>query len=73
MEFEKFKSGQWRQRYQYKSFEPVPVNHLWTWQDTTIHQLLESANHALGILVETTGQQRGRIFSFDKYLRLFMD
>jgi len=50
MEFESFKAGHWQQRYQYKSFEPVPVNHDWTWKDTKIHQLLESANHALGEL-----------------------
>jgi len=50
MEFESFKAGHWQQRYQYKSFEPVLVNHDWTWKDTKIHQLLESANHALGEL-----------------------
>ena len=49
-EFEKFKAGRWQQRYQYKSFEPAPINHDWTWKDTKIHQLLESANHALGEL-----------------------
>jgi len=46
MEFEKFKAGHWVTRYQYKSFEPVLVNHGWTWRDPVIHQLLESANHA---------------------------
>ena len=50
MEFEKFVSGRWQQRYQYKSFEPVTVNHDWTWKDAKIHQLMESANHALGEL-----------------------
>jgi Fic family protein len=50
MEFETFKAGRWQQRYQYKSFEPVPVNHEWTWKDAKINQLLESANHALGEL-----------------------
>lgn len=30
MKFETFKAGQWKKRYQYKSFEPVPVNHEWT-------------------------------------------
>jgi Fic family protein len=48
MEFETFKAGRLRQRYQYESFEPEPVNHAWTWKDTGIHQLLESAGHALG-------------------------
>jgi Fic family protein len=50
VEFEKFKAGRWQQRFQYKSFEPAPVNHDWTWKDTKIHQLLELANHALGEL-----------------------
>lgn len=27
MKFESFQAGILRQRYQYKSFEPVPVNH----------------------------------------------
>lgn len=50
MKFETFKAGRWHQRYQYKSFEPVPVNSTWTWEDPTIHLLLESANRALGEL-----------------------
>ena len=50
MKFETFKAGVWRQRYQYKSFEPVPVNHEWIWGDATINVLLESANRALGEL-----------------------
>jgi Fic family protein len=50
MKFETFKAGRWYQRLQYKSFEPVLVNHDWTWEDPTIHLLLESANRALGEL-----------------------
>lgn len=50
MKFETFKAGVWRQRYQYRSFEPVPVNHAWLWEDPTINTLLEAANHALGEL-----------------------
>lgn len=50
MKCESFKAGRWLQRYQYKSFEPVPVNHDWTWEDPGIHVLLESANRALGEL-----------------------
>lgn len=50
MKFEQFKSGVWRRQYQYKSFSPVPVNHGWTWEDPTIHVLLEKANRALGEL-----------------------
>jgi hypothetical protein len=51
MKFESFKAGVMRQRYQYKSFEPVPVNHEWIWEDTTINALLEAANRALGELM----------------------
>lgn len=50
MKFETFQAGVWQQRYQYKSFEPVPVNHAWIWEDPTINALLENANRALGEL-----------------------
>ena len=50
MKFETFKAGVWRQRYEYKSVEPVPVNHEWIWEDAVINTLLESANRALGEL-----------------------
>jgi hypothetical protein len=50
MKFETFKAGVWTARYQYKSFEPVLVDHEWLWQDPAINTLLESANRALGEL-----------------------
>lgn len=50
MKFETFKAGRWHSRYQYKSFEPVLVNHEWIWEDANINLLLESANRALGEL-----------------------
>jgi Fic family protein len=50
MKFETFKAGRWVPRYQYKSFEPVPVNHDWTWEDASINALLEQATRALGEL-----------------------
>ena len=50
MKFETFKAGSSRSRYQYKSFEPVPVNVEWTWEDPGINTLLEKANRALGEL-----------------------
>ncbi len=50
MKFEHFSAGQWVRRYQYKSFEPVPVNHEWSWEDASINALLEQANRALGEL-----------------------
>jgi Fic family protein len=50
MKFEGFKAGKWVQRYQYRSFEPVPVNRGWFWEDPRINTLLEQANRALGEL-----------------------
>lgn len=50
MKFETFNAGHWQQRYQYKSFEPVLVNHEWIWEDPTINSLLEQATRALGEL-----------------------
>ena len=50
IKFETFKAGHWQQRDQYKSFEPVPVNHAWSWEDPTINRLLERASLALGEL-----------------------
>jgi len=50
MKFETFKAGVLQQRRQYKSFEPVPINHEWTWEDPIINNLLEQANRALGEL-----------------------
>ncbi|WP_031387215.1 Fic family protein [Desulfonatronum thiodismutans] len=50
MKFETFKAGRWAKRYQYQSFEPVPVNHPWTWEDPAINTLLEQATRALGEL-----------------------
>lgn len=50
MKFETFRAGHWQSRYQYKSFEPVPVNHEWVWEDPSINALLEQATRALGEL-----------------------
>ncbi len=30
---ENFQAGVWRERYQYKSFEPTKVNALWIWEE----------------------------------------
>jgi len=50
MKFENFQAGIWQPRYQYKSFEPVLVDHEWVWEDPTINALLEQATRALGEL-----------------------
>lgn len=50
MRFETFVAGRWTPRYQYKSFEPTPINGEWQWEDPHIAVLLEQANRALGEL-----------------------
>ena len=50
MKCEDFVAGQWMPRYQYKSFEPAPINQEWNWEDPMIGVLLEQANRALGEL-----------------------
>ncbi|MFA7322541.1 MAG: Fic family protein [Dokdonella sp.] len=50
MKLEHFKAGVWKKQYEYRSFAPVPVNQVWTWEDPTINTLLEQANRALGEL-----------------------
>lgn len=50
MKFETFVAGEWRQRYQYRSFEPVTVHRAWTWEDAGVNTLLEQATRALGEL-----------------------
>ncbi|MDD4073069.1 MAG: Fic family protein [Desulfobacterales bacterium] len=50
MKFEEFQSGSNKQQYQYKSFQPAPINHGWSWEDPRINVLLEKATRALGEL-----------------------
>lgn len=50
MNLNKFKSGVYRQQYQYKSFLPEQINHTWVWDDPKINVLLEKATQALGEL-----------------------
>lgn len=50
MNFEAFKSGFFRQQYQYKSFLPAKINIEWSWEDTRINVLLEKATRSLGEL-----------------------
>jgi len=45
-----FKSGVLKQQYQYKSFTPTAVNHLWVWDDPKINTLLEQAARSFGEL-----------------------
>jgi Fic family protein len=50
MNLKNFKSGVFKQQYQYKSFSPAQVNHLWIWDDPKINTLLEEATRTLGEL-----------------------
>ena len=45
-----FKSGTYKQQYQYKSFSPSLVNREFSWQDKKINVLLENAMRFLGEL-----------------------
>lgn len=50
MKINSFKSGQYKQNFQYKSFSPSCVNHEWTWDDPLVNVLLENATRALASL-----------------------
>lgn len=50
MKVEQFKSGLFKQQYQYKSFSPSTINHSWTWDDPKVNTLLERASRALSEL-----------------------
>ena len=50
MQPQPFKSGAYKQQYQYKSFTPLPINRLLTWTDPNINVLLEEATRLLGEL-----------------------
>lgn len=50
MQPQSFKSGTYKQQYQYKSFTPSPINKLLTWTDPNIDVLLEEATRLLGEL-----------------------
>jgi len=50
MQVEQFISGQWLQRFQYKSFKPALVNQGWEWLDPQLNTLLERAARALAEL-----------------------
>lgn len=50
MNLKDFKSGVYRQQYQYKSFLPEKINHSWIWDDPKINVLLEKATQSLGEL-----------------------
>ncbi len=50
MNIKDFIAGNFIQRYEYRSFEPKPINHIWTWDEPEINMRLEKANKLLGEL-----------------------
>ncbi len=50
MRLEEFKSGEHKEQFQYKSFQPTGVNHVWIWEDSQVDKLLSEANRWLGEL-----------------------
>jgi Fic family protein len=50
MKIKEFKSGQWAQEYQYKSFSPNYINHPWIIDDEQLNFMLSRANILLGEL-----------------------
>lgn len=50
MDIQDYKSGQYKQQYEYKSFSPEPINHEWIIADGEIQSLLSEADRALGQL-----------------------
>ena len=50
MNLKDFKSGMYKQQYQYKSFLPEKINHTWIWSDPKVNVLLEKATQSLGEL-----------------------
>ncbi len=50
MKLENYKAGYFKKQYQYESFSPSLVNHVWLWDDPKINVLLEQATRSLAEL-----------------------
>jgi Fic family protein len=50
MNLKNFKSGVFKQQYQYKSFSPSSINNVWIWDDPSVNTLLSKADRLLGEL-----------------------
>lgn len=50
MDIKDFKSGSLKQGYKYQYFMPEKINHVFSWEDTSINTLLEKASFHLGAL-----------------------
>jgi len=50
MDLKTFKAGFWQPQIGYCSFQPYPINHTFTWDDSELNVLLEDATLKLGAL-----------------------
>jgi len=50
MDIDDYQAGQYKQQYKYRSFDPEAINHVWTFSNGDIQQLLSEADRALGEL-----------------------
>ncbi|MCK4641671.1 MAG: Fic family protein, partial [Candidatus Marinimicrobia bacterium] len=50
MDIKDFSAGTYQQQTGYRSFQPVEINHEWSWSEPTIDTLLEQAAFKLGEL-----------------------
>ncbi|MBI2270409.1 MAG: Fic family protein [Bacteroidetes bacterium] len=50
MDINQYKSGTYKNQYNYKSFSPEPINHSWLVSDAKVSQLLSEADRKLGEL-----------------------
>ncbi len=50
MKIEDFQPGSYKPQFQYRSFDPVPIHRLWTWDSPEIHHLLAEASRHVGEL-----------------------
>jgi len=50
MDLKDFRAGYWQPQIGYKSFQPYPINHTFTWADPELNVLLEEATLKLGEL-----------------------
>src|SRR3990170_569513 len=50
MEIRDYRSGEYKQQYQYRSFQPAPIHHAWTLSDAALLNQLSEADRKLGEL-----------------------
>jgi Fic family protein len=50
MDIRDYRSGEYKQQYQYRSLQPAPVHHAWTLSDPRLLSQLSEADRKLGEL-----------------------